>query len=93
VLEALLLTAVTAQALPHADARKGPPPSLELLEFLGEFGDDEDGLFEGEGSPDAAHAPAKNARAGKSQAGAKRPASPPASPVPPTTPDGAKAAP
>jgi len=61
VLEALLLTAVaTGDAAPSAESRT-PKPSLELLEFLGEFGDDEEGLFEDAGAP-VARAPAKDAR-------------------------------
>jgi hypothetical protein len=46
VLELLLIVALDGTA-PYAEGPK-PPPSLELLEFLGEFGDDEDGLFDDE---------------------------------------------
>jgi hypothetical protein len=56
VLEALLLTALNAQATPFAEA-KAPSPSLELLEFLGEFGDDDD-LFDETGERKAPAPPA-----------------------------------
>jgi len=47
-------------------------PSLELLEFLGEFGDDEDGLFEvAERAPRPDPAPARRAPV------APKPATPP----------------
>lgn len=88
VLEALLLSAVSVQAAAYAQPGKAtPPPSLELLEFLGEFGDDEEGLFDGETGSDAARAPAKDAGAGKPAPGTKPPpASPPASAPAPTVP-------
>jgi len=88
VLEALLLSAVSVQAAPYADSGRSTPPSLELLEFLGEFGDDEEGLFDGETGSDAARAPAKDASTGKPTQGKKpAPASPPAStPAPPAPP-------
>ena len=82
MLEALLLTAVTVQAAPLAQPGKAAPPSLELLEFLGEFGDDEEGLFDGETGSDGGRAPAKDARAGRTQPGAKSPPAPPASATP-----------
>ncbi|MET0292518.1 MAG: hypothetical protein ABW136_09160 [Steroidobacteraceae bacterium] len=46
MLEALLLGALSGSAMPLADSRVPTKPSLELLEFLGEFGDDEDGVFD-----------------------------------------------
>jgi hypothetical protein len=82
VLEALLLTTVTAQAVPLSEARKVASPSLELLEFLGEFGDDEEGLFEGEPGPEGKRAPAKDARAGNVRESAKPAPAPPATKPP-----------
>ena len=63
VLEALLLTAVTGQATPLTEARRPAAPSLELLEFLGEFGDDEEGLFDGGAAPPAPPKDAKTVKA------------------------------
>ena len=63
MLEALLLTAVTSgNAAALAESRTPSKPSLELLEFLGEFGDDDDGLFEDAGAG-GARTPARDARA------------------------------
>lgn len=47
MLEALLLGSLANAASPLTQAAPAPPkPSLELLEFLGEFGDDEEGLLD-----------------------------------------------
>jgi hypothetical protein len=46
----LLVVTLNADA-PLVEASRPAPPSLELLEFLGEFGDDEDGLFGEEPGP------------------------------------------
>lgn len=85
MLEALLLTAVTqGTAATHAESRTPSKPSLELLEFLGEFGDDEEGLFEGEGKA-GERLPAKDARVAPVAPVKPAPVSPPrASPKEPT---------
>ncbi len=62
VLEALLLTAVTTGDASALAQGRTPKPSLELLEFLGEFGDGDDELFENEGAAAGARAPVKDAR-------------------------------
>ncbi len=79
MLEALLLTALNGTSSPHADAGRRHPPSLELLEFLGEFGDDEDGLFD---KAAGAKAPAQGADGKKVRA----PDAPPVSPATPAAP-------
>jgi len=79
VLEVLLLAAVTDGAVVQAENRTPSKPSLELLEFLGEFGEDDEGLFEGADPGTSERAPAKDAHA--TPKGPARPKSPPASPA------------
>jgi hypothetical protein len=89
VLEALLLLAAGLQSGPRAESSRASPPSLELLEFLGEFGEDEEGLFDGESTPDGTRAPVKGAREGVTsppRTKSPRPTSPSPSPTSPPRP-------
>lgn len=86
--EALLLIALPLAHEPRAETRPPVKPSLELLEFLGEFGDDEAGWFEDDPAPapDARRPAGEAARTGtkapsKAPPRKSSPSSPPAPPA------------
>jgi hypothetical protein len=86
VLEVLMLSAIGIQAAPQAAPNRPDPPSLELLEFLGEFGDDEDGLLDAEApvkEKEATRTPPARRAPAPAPPGSMAPAAPPATQAPP----------